>query len=52
MGLTIIPVKMYINSKGLAKLQIALAKGKKLHDKRESLKAKDDKRAMDRAMKI
>lgn len=51
-GLTIIPVKMYINSKGLAKLQIALAKGKKLHDKRESLKAKDDKRAMDRAMKI
>lgn len=51
-GLTIIPVKMYINSKGLAKMQIALAKGKKMHDKRESLKAKDDKRAMDRAMKI
>jgi SsrA-binding protein len=51
-GLTIIPVKMYINAKGLAKMQIALAKGKKMHDKRESLKAKDDKRAMDRAMKI
>jgi len=51
-GLTIIPVKMYINSRGLAKMQIALAKGKKMHDKRESLKAKDDKRAMDRAMKI
>lgn len=51
-GLTIIPVKMYINSRGLAKIQIALAKGKKMHDKRESLKAKDDKRAMDRAMKV
>jgi SsrA-binding protein len=51
-GLTIIPVRLYINSKGLAKIMIALAKGKKMHDKRESLKAKDDKRAMDRAMKI
>ncbi len=51
-GLTIIPVKMYINSRGLAKIQIALAKGKKMYDKRESLKAKDDKRYMDRALKV
>lgn len=51
-GLTIIPVRLYINANGYAKLKIALAKGKKMHDKRESLKQKDDKRAMDRAMKI
>jgi SsrA-binding protein len=40
-GLTIIPVKLFINDRGLAKLQIALAKGKKLYDKRHSLKEKD-----------
>lgn len=50
-GLTIIPVKIYINSRGLAKLQIALAKGKKIHDKRESIKKKDQKRELER-MKI
>lgn len=50
-GLTIIPIKLFINSKGFAKLDIALAKGKKIHDKRESLKDKDAKRQMDRAMK-
>ena len=50
-GLTIIPLKVFISKKGFAKLNIALAKGKKLHDKRQDLKAKDDKRAMDRAMK-
>lgn len=50
-GLTIIPLKIFISKKGYAKLNIALAKGKKIHDKREDLKAKDDKRAMDRAMK-
>jgi len=50
-GLTIIPLKIFISKKGYAKLNIALAKGKKLHDKRQDLKAKDDKRAMDRAMK-
>ncbi len=43
-GLTIIPTKLYINSRGIAKLQIALAKGKKLYDKRESLKQKDQKK--------
>ena len=51
-GLTIIPLSLFINGKGYAKLDIALAKGKKLHDKRHDLKAKDDKRSMDRAMKI
>jgi|SRR5690554_401966 len=50
-GLTIIPTKLYINERGFAKLRIALAKGKKMHDKRESLKEKDDKRQMQRALK-
>ncbi len=47
-GLTIIPTLLYINDKGLAKLNIAIAKGKKLYDKRESLKTKDTKREIDR----
>jgi SsrA-binding protein len=50
-GFTIIPTRMYINEKGLAKLVIAIAKGKKVYDKRQSIKEKDDKRAMDRAFK-
>ena len=50
-GLTIIPTKLYINEKGLAKVEIALARGKKNYDKRESLKEKEDKRQMDRAFK-
>jgi len=50
-GLTIIPLSLFINGKGYAKLDIALAKGKKLHDKRHDLKDKDAKRSMDRAMK-
>ncbi len=50
-GLTIIPVKLYINSRGLAKLEVALAKGKKIYDKRDSIKKKDQKRELDR-MKI
>ena len=50
-GFTIVPTKLFINSKGLAKIEIAVAKGKKAYDKRESLKEKDDKRMMDRAMK-
>lgn len=48
-GLTIIPIRMYINDKGLAKLDIGLAKGKKSYDKRQSLKEKDAKREIDRA---
>lgn len=51
-GLTIVPTKMFINEKGLAKLEIALARGKKLYDKRETLKQKDSKREMDRMMKF
>jgi SsrA-binding protein len=50
-GLTIVPVRLYINEKGLAKLEISLARGKKTYDKRETLKEKDTKRDMDRAMK-
>jgi SsrA-binding protein len=51
-GLTIIPVKLFVNEKGFAKMEIALAKGKKQYDKRESLKEKEDKRDMDRMKKI
>ena len=47
-GFTVIPTKLFINEKGLAKLVIAVAKGKKAYDKRQSLKEKDDKREMDR----
>ncbi|MEM9855890.1 MAG: SsrA-binding protein SmpB [Bacteroidota bacterium] len=47
-GLTIIPVRLFINAKGFAKLFIALAKGKKLHDKRDSLKEKDMNREIQR----
>jgi len=47
-GLTIIPVRLFINKKGFAKLLIALARGKKLHDKRDSLKEKDIKREIQR----
>lgn len=50
-GFTIVPTKMFINEKGLAKIVIALAKGKKQYDKREALKEKDDKRDMDRMFK-
>jgi SsrA-binding protein len=50
-GLTIVCVKMFINERGLAKLEIALARGKKTYDKRESLKLKDSQRDMDRAMR-
>ena len=50
-GFTIVPTKMFINEKGLAKLDIAVAKGKKTYDKRESLREKDDKRELDRHFK-
>lgn len=50
-GLTIIPLRMFINDRGFAKLEIGLAKGKKQHDKRETLKAKDSKRELDRVKK-
>lgn len=50
-GLTIIPITVFISERGFAKLEIALAKGKKTHDKRESIKAKDSRRELDREMK-
>ena len=50
-GLTIVPLKLFINEKGFAKLNIALAKGKKMFDKRESIKDRDNKRSLDRIKK-
>jgi SsrA-binding protein len=50
-GLTIIPLNLFVNDKGLAKLKIVLAKGKKLYDKRESIKDRDNKRNLDRLKK-
>lgn len=50
-GFTIVPVRLFINDKGLAKMVIALARGNKEYDKRQSLKEKEDRREMDRAMK-
>lgn len=47
-GLTIVPTRLFISDRGFAKLDIALAKGKKLYDKRESIKEKDVKRSMER----
>ena len=47
-GLAIIPTRLFINDRGFAKLEIALAKGKKLHDKRDSIKDRDTKRELDR----
>ncbi|WP_104404080.1 SsrA-binding protein [Prevotella sp. MGM2] len=50
-GYTIVPLKLFIDEKGLAKLDIGLCKGKKEYDKRASLKEKADRREMDRAIK-
>jgi len=50
-GLTIIPLTLFVNDRGLAKLKIALAKGKKLYDKRETIKDRDNKRNLDRVKK-
>lgn len=50
-GLTIVPLSMYINDQGYAKLDIGLAKGKKVHDKRESIKKRDTEREMKRYLK-
>lgn len=50
-GQTIVPLRMFINDRGLAKLQIALAKGKKLYDKRETIKDRESKRRLDRIQK-
>lgn len=50
-GLTIIPLKLHTNEKGMAKLDIGLCRGKKTYDKRESLKEQDTKRDLDRIKK-
>lgn len=50
-GFTIIPVRLFINERGFAKLEISLARGKKSFDKRQSIKQKDTQREMDKALK-
>lgn len=50
-GLTIVPLRLFITDKGFAKLRIALARGKKLYDKRETIKDRDNKRDLDRIKK-
>ena len=50
-GLTIIPLRLYLSDKGLAKVEIALAKGKKLYDKRQTMIDRDNKRNLDRIKK-
>ncbi len=47
-GFTLVPTRLFINEKGLAKLEISLAKGKKLYDKRDTIKKKDQQRDLDR----
>lgn len=50
-GLTLVPLRIYFNERGLAKLTIGVVRGKKVADKREDLKARDDQREIDRAMR-
>jgi SsrA-binding protein len=47
-GFTIIPLRIYFNEKGIAKIEIGLARGKKLHDKRDSIKQRDAERELNR----
>ena len=51
-GFTIVPYRLYFSERGFAKLEVALAQGKKAFDKRESIKERDSKRDMDRLKKI
>ncbi|MCB0581463.1 MAG: SsrA-binding protein SmpB [Phaeodactylibacter sp.] len=51
-GFTIVPIRLYINDRGFAKLEIALAQGKKVHDKRQSIKERDVKRDLSRIKKM
>ena len=51
-GYTIVPTLVWIDANGRAKMDIALCKGKKAYDKRQTLKEKEDRREMDRAMKV
>ena len=50
-GYSIVPLRLFINEQGYAKLVIAIARGKKQYDKRQSIKEREDKRAMDRMFK-
>ncbi len=50
-GLTLIPVRVYLNKKGRVKLELAVARGKKLYDKREDIRSRDAKRDSDREMR-
>lgn len=50
-GLTIVPLRLFMTDKGWAKLQIALCKGKKIHDKREAIKDRDNKKSLARIKK-
>lgn len=50
-GLTVVPLRLFLSEKGWAKIEIAVAKGKKLHDKRNSIKDKDIQRDIERAKK-
>lgn len=50
-GYTIIPLRLFISDKGLAKLVIGVARGKKAHDKRQSIREREDKRSLDRLFK-
>ncbi len=51
-GNTIIPLKLFVNNRGLAKITIALAKGKKLYDKRETIRDRDNKKRLDQIKKM
>ena len=50
-GYSVVPLRIFINERGLAKMVIAVARGKKLYDKRQSIKEREDKRNLDRIMK-
>jgi SsrA-binding protein len=50
-GLTLVPLRMYFNNRGIAKCVMGLVKGKKLHDKRETIKKRDTERGLQRAMR-
>lgn len=50
-GLTLVPLKLYINHKGLVKLELGVARGKKIHDKRQDIAKKDAQRRVERALK-
>ena len=51
-GLTIVPLRLYINEKGIAKLEIALVRGKKEHDKREAIKKRETERNISKFFKL